>query len=635
MQHWIRSANQHRIVLAVILGVHTVLLAHAGWHAFVTVNEVGHVPAGLAHLRDRDFALYRVNPPLPRFLSALCTLPANPPPVPARPSDRPRARPEWRVGPALATDCGPRYLDIVRLARLPGIFWSLLGAWVVSRWARELYGPPAGLLAASLWCFNPLVLAFGSLAVPDVPAAACAVAASYAFWRYCRVPTLGRATLAGVLLGVGLLTKFTLVTLIPAWALTRLLWHREPNSLMSLYPLHWSARDAALMAMAVVLVINLGYAGDGTLTPLEDFQFGSRTLAGPLEAGIPSGNRFAGTIVGRIPVPLPAQFVLGIDTQKADFEGGYRSYLQGEWRAPGWWYYYLYAAAVKLPLGFLALVGGALAGALSTRVLRARWCDELAVGLPGLAVLALVSSQTGYTHHLRYALPALPFLVVFTARLGRVAERGPRWIRTTVVGFAAWTAASTLAARPDYLAFFNVAAGGPENGHRHLINSNLDWGQDLLRLRAWVDTHPDARPVGVAYYNFLTPAMAGIDYRLPPPVRPGESWPGLKPGWYAVSVNLVMGLDFVLTDETGRPVYAPPGGYSYFADFEPVARAGYSIWVYYVSPADAEHSRIRVEGIRSSALRNGINDKLTKSRPEPIGSFRSAGMLPACGCPLK
>src|SRR5262249_39758315 len=140
-----------------------------------------------------------------------------------------------------------------------------------------------------------------------------------------------------------------------------------------------------------------------------------------------AGNRFHDTSIGEIRVPLPADLLVGVDLQKYDFERGFPSYLNGEWSFHGWWHYYLYAMAVKLTLPALLLV---LAGVF--------WCliaprttgrtDEWALLVPAIALVAFVSSQTGFNHHMRYVLPAFPFLFIAAGRLAGLAA-DQLWLR--------------------------------------------------------------------------------------------------------------------------------------------------------------------------------------------------------------
>ncbi len=282
-------------------------------------------------------------------------------------------------------------------------------------------------------------------------------------------------------------------------------------------------------------------------------------------------------------MPLPADYLLGIDVQRRDFEARWPCYLAGEWQAGGRWYFYLYALAVKVPLGTLALVLAGLALAAARHPAAAPWRDELCVWLPALVLLAFVSSQTGL-NYLRYLLPAFPFAAVGAARIGYFLAPG-RWrVGAVVLGLLGWSVAGSLAVQPHPLAYFNEAAGGPGNGDAHLIDSNLDWEQDLLELKDWLDRHPEARPLGLAYCNHVDPRVAGIDFHLPRFPAGGRA----APGWYAVSVNFVRGMPFSAPDGKGgfRPL--PPRAFAAFAGWRPVARAGYTLFIYFVDPEEGE-----------------------------------------------
>jgi hypothetical protein len=271
---------------------------------------------------------------------------------------------------------------------------------------------------------------------------------------------------------------------------------------------------------------------------------------------------------------------MGIDLQKWDFERKMWSYLWGEWRMGGWWHYYLYALAIKVPLGTWVLGSLALLLALFGRGYTASWRDELVLLAPIAAVLTLVSSQTGFSHHLRYVLPVFPFAFVWTSKVTRAVDRRHGKIAKVAAGAFLWAIVSSLWCYPHSLSYFNELVGGPKRGHEHLLDSNIDSGQDLLYLKRWVDKHPDARPLGLAYcLPFLDPRIAGLEYALPPPGPDGKHGAGRnpetvgpKPGWYALSVRELQGRH---------------RRYAYFLRFEPVAMAGYSIYIYHITLDEA------------------------------------------------
>jgi hypothetical protein len=582
--------------LGVLLLAQTLLLAWSATRHGPSIDEVGHMAAGLHHWRTGNFDLYRVNPPLVRLV-ATAPLAAAGVRLPADELDfSPSGRPEFDIGRRFTSVEGERtfgYFTVARWACLP---FAWLGMVVSFAWARSLYGPASGLLAAGLWSVCPNVLANAQLITPDTGAGALGLTAVYCFWRWLRRRSWGRAAVAGLVLGLAELCKATWVLLFllypVAWALYR---RGDPT------PRPRRGREALQLGAILglgVYVLNLGYGFEDVGQRLGSFRFVSKTLS-ETDGANRRVNRFEGTPLADLPVPLPRPYVQGIDVQKSDFESGFRSYLRGEWRQRGWWYYYLYALAIKTPVGTLVLAAmAALAAAFGRRVADRR--DEFVLLLPGVAVLAFVSSQTGFNHHLRYVFPAIPFLYVWVSR---VAARGysPGRLGAVVVAFAA-SAAGSLSVYPHSMSYFNALVGGPLKGSDHLVDSNIDWGQDLLHLKEWYEAHPEARPLGLAYFGYVDPRIAGLEFSIPPrgPVAPvDDEMPtaatrGPRPGWYAVSVTFLRGYHYSIPDGKGGSDYVNSPAFAYFQEAEPVARAGYSINIYHLSSADCDRIRRRL-----------------------------------------
>ncbi len=580
-----RPVPHARLLVAALLALHALLLLVSARLHFVTVDESGHIPAGLSHWRTGRFDLYRVNPPLPRMLATLPLLLAGADTNFGALPDQPGARPEWVAGQRFAAANAERYLDLLRLARLAGVVWSLLGGLLLYRWSSELHGPRAGLLALVLWCFEPNILAHAGLATADLPATVAGLAATYASWRYLRAPSWSAAWFTGLLLGIAQLTKFTWLLLYGLWPLLALLYW-------------WSHRDRARVAIATrcgqglflfglsLLVLNVGYGFQGTGRPLGDYTFISRLFAGQ-DLDAQGGNRFRDTWLGGVPVPLPADYLLGIDLQRRDFEAEWPFYLAGEWHKGGCWYFYLYALALKVPLGILALVlGAAVALGLGRRTTPLR--DELVPWTSALVILIAVSSQTGL-NYFRYLLPMMPLLLLIASGGGRLFEWTTCKRGLVVAALAGWSVAGSLLVFPHCLSYFNEAAGGPKNGHHHLVDSNLDWGQDLLFLQHWLKEHPEARELGLASFSPIDPRILGIHFRLPP--LTGEFGP--RAGTFAVSVHFIQGGAFLAPDGQGRLKMVPREGLSYFRQFQPIARAGYTLWIYHITAEEANEVRQR------------------------------------------
>lgn len=175
-----------------------------------------------------------------------------------------------------------------------------------------------------------------------------------------------------------------------------------------------------------------------------------------------------------------------------------------------------------------------------------------------------------------------------------------------VHGASLWFVISSLWYYPHHLSYFNELTGGPENGHAVLVDSNIDWGQDLLYLKWWLDDHPTARPLKLAYFGQVDPQILGIEYSLPPE-GPGDHLyvddvaTGLVPGWYAVSVSTLRGLDFRLPSGDGQRRHVGEDAMTYFQQFAPVARAGYSIYIYHLTLSDVNRVREQMGLLRLPA----------------------------------
>lgn len=555
-----------RLRAAVLL---TVLLLHAGllaWSAAChspVIDEIGHLPAGLSHWRFQRFNLYTANPPLIRTVAVVPVLAGGFNENWSEYSSRIRTRSEFAIGLEFVESNSDSFMSAFRMARWTCIPFSLLGAYICFLWARELFGESAGWTALLLWCSSPNVLGHASLLTPDIGAAALGATACYAFHRWLNAPSWTKAMIAGVLLGLAELTKFTWVVLYPlfpiAWVLFRLLASK---------PSGWFRAESTRIAVLLLVslyVVNLGYMFEGTGKRLGAFEFSSRALSGVGEHELRrQDNRFRGTWLASIPVPVPENMVLGIDQVKYEYEGRYWSYLRGEHRYGGWWYYYLYAMLVKIPLGTWALLLLAIGASFRDRSRSTgKRLGELLVVVPAITVIALVSSQTGFNHHLRYVLPAFPFLFVFASQAVSVFRSRQGSVRVLPIACLVATITSSLLCFPNSLSYFNEAAGGPEHGWKHLSFSNMDWGQDLVALAAWQRSHPECTPLHVRTMGMIAPHYFGIECVESFTLKDSTAHDGsTSPRWYAV------GVDAMLRFESP---FAP------LLDDKPIDHAGYSI----------------------------------------------------------
>jgi len=568
--------------------------------------EVFHLPSGLSHLETLRFDLFRVNPPLVRMIAALPAYCTGEKCVYTQYSEDPHSRAEYGVGIDTSYGMGSRFETLVILGRLLCLPLVLIGTWTCCRWASDVYrSQAAGLLAATLWVFCPYVLGHGSLMTPDAPAAALGVLASYLYSRWLRSPSWRGAASVSLALGLAQLTKLTMLVLYPMWMILFLICRGSTRNYS------WRAASTELAMLVViycgsVIVLNTGYVFDGTCRPLGSYLFQSSTLAGTQCARQGSesyGNRFASTFLSDWPVPLPEDYVYGIDLQKVDFERGYLSYLNGTWSDHGWWYFHFIALLLKLPLGYLALVaaGCVVSIAASNRI--APWRDELQITLPACALALALVLGSAIGMHSRYALPMLPFLFILCGKLVRSPSRASSWGNAMVFALAAWGVLSSLLVYPHSISYFNEITGGPSHGYQYLAKSDSSWGQDLIFLRQWLRGHPEARPIHLAHAGPMDPALLGIEFVAPPvgPRRRGQTHSippealGPRSGYFAIDVCFLDGLDSLSCPDGHGNWYEPSThedyDFSYFKDHVPIAKAGYSINIYHIDAKEADRHR--------------------------------------------
>lgn len=568
-----------KAVLCAMIVLHVAMVVHEGRRNAPLIDEPRHLVIGTLQRQFGRFDLCPVNPPLVSVIASLATAWHDVEYNWALLSSDPLSHSETRIAVDFAERQGAEARAVTTLARWLCLPFTVLGAWTCFTWSAELFGEQAGLVSAACWCWCPTVLGSAGVVLPDLPAAAMAIFAAWTYWCWLRRPCFKTLGVAALALGLSFLAKTTLLLLVaPFCAAYAVVWWRRRKS----GPSKDSPTVRGLIAIVIGAgyILNLAYGFEGTGKCLGDYEFVSPTMNGlPMArySDVHCGNRFRGTILAYVPVPLPHSYVTGIDIQKRDFDIGLRSYLRGNWDDRGWWYYYLYALLVKTPIPLILLTGIGVAVEAKGRVRRnaknaaGTAADVLLVGFP-IVMLAVASSQTGFSHHLRYIFPAFPFWFVW---LGRVAVllSAFRLGRSVLAVLLSWLALEAPFCHPHELSYFNELVGGPSNGHCHLLESNCDWGQGLYLAEEWVAQHPEARPLVVDYYGLTSAGAYG-----------GFSEPGVfvesASGWQVETLS-EQGLEYWVCVSVHN-LHKFENRYRNLQRRQPVDRIGYSMLVYHV-----------------------------------------------------
>jgi len=527
-------------------------LMYNAWAQSPTMDEQNHIARGYALLRTGDPRLSLEHPPLINVVTALPLL------LLGDSVQLPLDDWSWEAGQWyyfadnflwFANHDADR---MVFLARLPVVMMTVLLAALAARWARELWGGKAGIVGLALVALDPNVLAHGSLATTDVGLTWTAFLAGYMVWRLRRVLSWRAVIFTGLAMGALLASKmsalmfwgiFGVLAIAGAWfsSATSTRWHAVRKSVLAY---------AAITGVAFML-----------LWASYTFEIVPAMVNGP-------------------PVPL-GTYLNGIVTVFTTVGSGRAAYLLGATSLNGWPLYFPIVFAVKTPIPTMLLILLTVPLALQRR---GKWRSCFLL-LP-VVVYWLLAINSALNIGYRHLLPTLPFIYVWVAQwggdmAGKTAlqmkwKRGARFMCGVLLG---WLALEMLCIAPYFLAYFNPIGGGPKHGWRVVADSNIDWGQDLKSLSAYITQH-NLGQVKLSWFGSARPEAYGITFDPLPGLphyytmwfeAPTFDVQQPEPGIYVISVsNLV---ELPLTDKHF---------FAYFRARAPDARVGYSVYIYEV-----------------------------------------------------
>lgn len=472
-----RRNKWSEIALASVCIVQFLLLWHAASALSPTPDESGHLAAGLYYWQSGRSDLYNVNPPFVRIWATLPHLFDNSVPEIQVEKRSITDRAEFRTGSKLVYEIGrERAFEFLVISRRMCAVFPVLGTLGVFMLARISAGSRGALGAAILWAFNPTVLGHGAILSCDIPAAAIGSWAIYSSVLISRHYTTLGCISAGLLLGLAILTKLSWLFLGAFWPLIGAwMWSRSRLRFRKFFP------RAALFCFVVWAFVCFGYRFNRVFLPLEQFQFVSRALN---DGQSESGNRFRGTMISRLPVPLPASLVEGIDQQWEDFDEPRICYLLGEWRMGGWLHYYLVSTCIKQPIPSVVLL---LIG-LSVFMSRNRSAVHIACLVCSVVFFVLLSLKTNMNEHVRYLSVIYP--VVFTTCAYAFCLKQKK-SRAAVGVLLAWSALSGFVSYPYGISYSNEVFGGVRNTSKFLYGSNSDWSHGWIAASRWMERQQD------------------------------------------------------------------------------------------------------------------------------------------------
>ena len=527
-------------------------------------DEAHHLYDGYLILTRGDYRTNAEVPPLVKTAAALPLLqlhPALPPPT-----GTPQTENAFLNGRAFVFGNGGDRLLFP--ARMICMLFSLATAALIYAGGRQLFGVLAGSCALLLFVFDPNALAHGTLVSTDMASACFLLASVYAFYRYAARPSWGRVLATGLVAGLALAAKFTGILVAPMLLLLALvegMRERKPKTAGRLL----SAACAALACAWLILWAFYGFRYAPAPAGLEL----SPTLGGYL-ASMPhpaDGAKLA--LLARFHL-LPEAYIWGLANTK-HIEWEYTSYFFGRVHRHGPWQYFPAAFLIKSTLPLLLLL--VLAPVAWPRKERGH-TRQLVFLLVPVSLYFVVITSSHFDIGARHMMPVYPFLYILTgAAAAMLLRRGRGWA-ALAGGLLLWQIVTTVRVAPYYMAYGNEAWGGPLQVRRYLSDANVDWGQQLKTVKAYLDRN---RISDCWFAYFPDGAVEPRDYgvrcrRLPTPSGlwwfnlPMEVPPEIT-GTVLISESDLDGV------ESGDGVLNP---YEGFRKLEPTAILQDSVYVY-------------------------------------------------------
>ena len=456
------------------------------------------------------------------------------------------------AGLRLLTDKRYTQDQLLFYSRISTIFIALILGFLLWKWTNELYGSFSAGVALLLFSFSPNILAHSRLITPDLAITCFNFISVYYLWKVVKGNKWSNIILCSLFMGLALLSKYSalLLFLIQIILLPFIFFSKEKICIPAQFPfsgflikegklfkfLRLASQIIVINAIAIFL-LELGY-----MFHLE-------------------------------------YYMNGIIHQWEHADKGHPTFLMGMYSSRGWWFYHLIAFSIKTPIPLLILL--IMSVVFYKKNPNRNFLNQAFVTIP-IIVYFLFFSLKLLCVGLRYILPVYPFLFIQASTIAGVRFNNRKILSKGIIVFlillCCWYLKSSIGIYPHYIAYFNEIVGGPDNGYEYLVDSNLDWGQDLKGLGLYMRKKGIDR-VHLSYFGAADPHYYGICY----------DW---MPSYYLPDDYLVENVEVkrFKMPETGivaisatnlQGVYfSDQKFYSWLKKRHPIDKVGYSIFIY-------------------------------------------------------
>ncbi|MEK7659233.1 MAG: glycosyltransferase family 39 protein [Patescibacteria group bacterium] len=579
------------LIAAGIIITSLILAITSFWNDSLIVDEIPHVGSGYSYIKKLDYRLNPEHPPLAKALAAMPLLFLD---LKQNAFETrfwlENINGQWDFGRSLVFQSDNNADLITKTVKFSMLLFFVLAAVLIYKWTQKLYGRLAALTALALFSFSPTVLAHSRFVTTDLPALFGVIFATYFFIKYLESQSQKNLWLAGIVFGVAMLTKFSTFLLIPYFLILAFIYgishdNKKLKSAArhSLFAICIFAIGFILIVWPVYYLFTFNYPPERQLADTQFLigSYGNETLKGMIQ-----------WMADKPAIRALEQYALGLLMATQRSSGGNTTYFLGEVSNVGWRYYFPVVYALKEPLAWFILVIIALIF-LSRQVnfkksfkpqisnltnLIRNHFTEFAM-LLWLIIYWTTSIESNLNIGVRHLLPTYPFAIILVSgQLNNLLNflKNKKNLFTTyyllLTILFTWYVYENILVWPYYLTYFNQLAGGPSGGYRYVVDSNLDWGQDLKRLSQWAEEN-NVDKIHLDYFGWSDPV-----YYL------GPKFQWLTAGQYKNAQDFI--------NQTGGGYLAvsgtfymnsrqnPETSYAWLDGFKPVAVIGNSIWVW-------------------------------------------------------
>lgn len=613
--------KNYKLLVVIMLGFMLVVSILNAKNDSAIFDETAHIGAAYSYVTQGEIRLNPEHPPLIKDLAGIPLAFMNlnfdtTKPFWTGELEKKWDEGQWAAGRHLLYENGNDADQIIFWSRIPIILISLLLGFFIFKWTREMAGTLAGLFALALYAFNPNILGHNHYVTTDIGIAAFTTFSFYYFLRFIKRPSWKNVFIGGIFLGLIQLAKFSSIVIFPIFGLIIVIYPLVKRSKetevktegkKSIYSAKMKIlgeylKKGLIAFLISIFVVWIVYAAN-------TFNMSKETVSEAINFNFPESQNDnpknlytnkALNLLNNCSITRPlATYGIGMGYVFRRVSGGNGAYFLGQVSSKAFPTYFPTVFLIKEPLVNIFFMLMALGAGIVMMVKKFRLAvkDHIknifseitahvrhnidSTSMFFFIILYSYISITGNLNiGLRHLFPIFPFIYILTAKVifEFIKRRREKQSQTMLYFFVATLTVimivQSVAAYPNYMSYFNEVVGGPKNGYKFVTDSNADWGQDLERLKKFLDEHPEIAKIRLDYFGGGDPQYyLGNKYLM--------WWDSKRPienGWYAISTNFLQG-SLYSTEKT------EDDSYRWLIKEKPIYQIGTSILVYNITDA--------------------------------------------------